>query len=641
LLQTLSGLYVRKGELGKAEKTLDRALDIERTALGQIHPNVASILTDKGMVLSRQKRCREAARAFDQARRVEHRYVSEMLPTLSDSQQLTFLNNGYVHDYAKALSLALVQADYAEVREATAVWLLNGKAVAQQALAQTMLVARDSADAAGDRRVQELLAVRSQLARLALSIPKAGQEERRQKQCDQLAERERELINALGLAGVRLTRPRPWTELADVRAKLDEGKVLVDFARFVPRNFDLDAFDQREAERYVAWVITARDGVHVVDLGPAEPIDAAVQALCQGLATAHKTISQSGEPEAERALRPALADVSRLVLKPLQTHIDKYRHWYISPDANLWRIPWEALLDGDQYLIEKHTISYLISGRDLLARPATVKKHDAPLIMADPDFDLEPKQAAELTVQLLGSAPADNQMVAALGNPQALRSASLIGRAARLPGTAAEAVAIRPKLQAYAGEEPWVYRGKNALEGVFKAWRSPKVVVLSTHGFFLEDRDTKQSGDLKLPENPLLRCGLLLAGCNERARASGKQEDGVLTGLEIVGCDLRGTELVVLSACETGLGQVRHGEGVAGLRQAFQLAGAQAVVASLWQVSDRDTAFLMSDFFDGLAKGKSKAEALREAQLARMKAHRDRDGAAHPFFWAAFTLTGR
>jgi len=137
----------------------------------------------------------------------------------------------------------------------------------------------------------------------------------------------------------------------------------------------------------------------------------------------------------------------------------------------------------------------------------------------------------------------------------------------------------------------------------------------------------------------LLQCGLAFAGCNHGT--DGQGNNGILTGEEVLGIDLRGTKLVVLSACETGLGRVRAGEGVASLRQAFQLAGAHTVVATLWSVPDSEMQQLLVLFFGNLTKGMGKAEALAQAQREFIRQQRRAtNGITHAFFWAAPTVTG-
>ncbi|MEM8600922.1 MAG: CHAT domain-containing protein, partial [Bacteroidota bacterium] len=116
----------------------------------------------------------------------------------------------------------------------------------------------------------------------------------------------------------------------------------------------------------------------------------------------------------------------------------------------------------------------------------------------------------------------------------------------------------------------------------------------------------------------------------------GQATDGIATAFELAGMDLRGTDLVVLSACETGLGEVEAGEGVLGLRRAFEMAGAETVVMSLWKVPDDATAALMGAFYGALADGRGKAEALRLA-AASVRAE---ERWAHPYWWAAFVLAG-
>jgi CHAT domain-containing protein len=172
----------------------------------------------------------------------------------------------------------------------------------------------------------------------------------------------------------------------------------------------------------------------------------------------------------------------------------------------------------------------------------------------------------------------------------------------------------------------------DAVKAAFKTARHPYVVLLSTHGFFLEDTKV---------HNPLLRCGLVFAGANQRPKGGKGEHPSILLGLEVCETELRGTDLVVLSACQTGLGDVTRGEGVGGLRQTFLLAGARTVVASLWEVPDGDTLKLMTNYFAHLAQGQPKAEALCQAQVDLLTANKKRYGSAHPFFWAAFTSTGQ
>ena len=213
---------------------------------------------------------------------------------------------------------------------------------------------------------------------------------------------------------------------------------------------------------------------------------------------------------------------------------------------------------------------------------------------------------------------------------------------APLPGTADEARALQKLLNLDANA---VLTGLDATEEKLKELHSPSILHVATHGFFLSDLDAAKSvppssvrGEAAPPspsEGPRLRSGLALAGAN--ARRSGASGDGILTAAEAALLDLRGTQLVVLSACETGLGEVQQGEGVYGLRRALVLAGAESQLVSLWKVADEKTRMLMVDYYGRLRKRDGRAAALREAQRAMIADPATR----HPYYWAAFVLVGR
>ena len=178
------------------------------------------------------------------------------------------------------------------------------------------------------------------------------------------------------------------------------------------------------------------------------------------------------------------------------------------------------------------------------------------------------------------------------------------------------------------------FKKSNATEENIKKANNPKLIHIATHGFFLSDLDMEDNENSELNSNPLFRSGVLLAGAGASRDALLSQEDGVLTAYEAMNLNLDQTELVVLSACETGLGEVRNGEGVYGLQRSFLVAGANTVLMSLWQVDDVATQQLMNAFYSFWLKGAEKHEAFRNAQLSMKEKYQV------PYFWGAFVLIG-
>ncbi len=644
------------GHRSAAEKHYREALKIGGTAAGKLHPTTLQIEGSAARFLALQAGnatgagggIEEAVGLFDEQRQGVRRYVLRTLPWLSRNEQLHYLGERYAREFSPALGLPLAYPEHPRLAELSAAWLLNGKSVAHEAMAVQTVSLRPSGNPTAAKLLADLSSVRQQLALLAMRRS-SSDESNDQSRARSLEAEESRLEREAAKINLPVHKPSPWLTVEALRRELRPKSLFVDIARL--RLLDR-ARGKYGDDHYVAWVIPPAGAkpVRVVDLGPAAAVDETVTELRKQIAAAADYLKKVGEVEAQRKVAAHLERLAQSVLRPLADDVGGIEDLVVSPDGQLWLVPWAALPLGDQMLIEKCAIRLVVSGRDLLPATAAAKAPSptSPVIFADPDYDLNPGEVKKATAAVLRGRESSDDTARAVESQRGLP------KVPRLPNTAAEALAISAAVERFA-TKPITYSDRYATEGVFKAIARPRILTLSTHGFFLPSQQVAPSAGKELSgsplrsastvegqplENPLLRCGLLLAGCNSR---TGQQagDDGILTGLEIVGVDLRGTELVVLSACETGLGDVRNGEGVAGLRQAFQLAGAESVVATLWQIPDRDSALLMSDFFDRIAKGRGRAAALREAQLARIKARRDRNGAAHPFFWAAFTLTGQ
>ena len=591
----LAVLYLLKKDPDRAEPLFNQALAVRERTFGADHPELAKTLLSYAIYLYARNQVNKAVATYARGSEINERNISLILEIGSEAQKQRYLQT--YNDRTDVVLWLRSQAQTAEADHTALLTVLRRKGQIQEVLAESTDALR--ASGAPPAAVDELRRVRAELARLVLQ--QGADTPERDAAIKRLEQRAEALEAQLSGATADRRRDRSFS-IETLQARIPAGAVLIEFFRYRP--FDPTAIrvtDRFGAPKYVAVAVRRSGPPEWVELGDADPIDSRITTYRKALGNPNRA------DVAERA-----AELSPLLTSAIQRLAGDAAQILVSPDGTLNLLPFQTLVDeSGRFLVERYDFVYLTSGRDLL-RPAPANTPGAPLIVANPAF----------------------------GRPSASTGA-LSNRFKPLPATAAEAAALASLLT-----DAQVLDGARATEAAVKQARRPAVLHIATHGFFLtgtardaaagtrgfQTSSSSSRGVARIP--PLLRSGLAFAGVNLRQRPGA--EDGILTASEAAMLDLNGTELVFLSACESGLGVVNSGESVYGLRRAFVIAGARSQVLTLWQVSDEATKTFVVEFYKEVSGGASRSAALRNAQRQALADSRRR----HPFYWAAFILSG-
>jgi len=686
-LNNLAQLYLKQGRLAEADPLYRRALRIYEKALGPENPSVATALNNLALSYDRQKRYAEAGPLFQRALDIDEKAFGPEHPSVAtdlsnfalfydhqgkyaDAEPL-FLrafdnlfyqfqyNFTYMTENDRLAFLDTVTDDFSayfsfvhrfrqkDPRLAGSMYnlLLWEKGFVVGSVADMRRLVEASGDAEAIKLLGQLSAKRTEIAAL-LNVSPPDRDSWR-KQIDKLRTEADDIEKALvarssAFAEQKKLDRATWQQVRDA---LKPGEAAVEFARF-------DYYDKGWTGNsyYAALVITrgSKDQPAYIFLGDDKQFEG------DAIAEFRHSVQTRGFDAEPTAKLPG-ANAYELIWKPLQPALAGETRIFLSADGVLNQIPLGivAALDG-KLLMEEYDLRLLSSTRDIL-RAVPPPAGSTALLIGDPVFDLTEeqqrvaiqkltipqKQAPSPTAAPSPSPSSPNQVSRDQGNSSTLP---------RLPGTGTEVRAIAGLMLQHKWKTS-VYTDDSALKSVVEQASSPRVLHLATHGFFLPDQKFKNdrlSRGESSPsefEDPMLRSGLYFSGANRalagKPSAQGL-DNGVLTAMEAGNLNLRGTQLVVLSACNTGQGDVKNGEGVFGLRRALEEAGAQVVLMSLWSVPDEETLELMSLFYARWLSGIEAHQALKEAQLEmREKVKTAHGGRDLPYYWGAFVLVGR
>jgi CHAT domain-containing protein/Tfp pilus assembly protein PilF len=599
-LNSLGWLYWRMGEYAKAEPLVKEALEICLKTFGPEHPytavqmrNLANLKLDLGEI-------EDARRLIESSYAIEIKTFSKILLFGAENQQLAYEDN-HTNPYTLFAAMGGSDSFLADA-------VLHHKGVVLDSLVEERLLAETGQQEANRDLVKQLYAKKRILAQLSLqaTAPSAKEASQRIRALEQEVEEIEDKL-ARQCTNIGQARRALTITVQQVQAAIPNDAVLVEYVRYL-RFLGRGKYEPS----YGAILLSAAAPPSWVKLGSANEIEATVNQY-------QRLVRNADDDEMAAILVKLYNEMWEPIEHAFPAHTNRV---IVSPDGQLNFLSFATLLNPEKsFLAEKYLIQYVTSGRDLLREPQPTQNKQV-LVMANPKFDTD--------IQL-ASSDVPTEGAGMLRGQEKREVEDLTFE--ELTGTQNESAQLLLKFKDW-GWQASSLTGSEASKRALLALHRPYILHLATHGFFEPEDSSSEAnwneskspttdsefGKSRFFKNPMHRSGLALAGANstiaawKRGEAPPIEEDGILTAEDVSTLDLTGTWLVSLSACDTGSGEARAGEGVMGLRRGFIEAGAQNLLMTLWPISDQVTVQIMSDFYEAAHKTGNAPEALAEVQ---------------------------
>ncbi len=586
--QELANFYRFNGNPGKALELMLKVVEQKKVMYGETHPNYTQALEDLALAQWQNNKITEAKDNYETVIGNTLNYINTFFSSLNDNEKTLYwekTNNRLQRFYSFAFVNSSADTSLSKQLYNT---LINTKGFLLSNSSKIRNIIAASDDKSLKLAYKHWLETKENLNQ-AYQLSKE-ELEKEKVNIDSLKNRVNELERELSQKSslFKESNTAQTVTYESIQKQLKQGEAAIEI---VELNEYKNGFTANG--NYLALLLTATE-LKLIDLGNVKAINEAIGAFRE------KTIDQKPENEAYA-----------ITWKLLDEQLNSINKIYLSLDGAYHQLSINALKDvNGKYLVDKYSLQFTGNTKDLLDVKQTESASKKP------------------TTAFL------------IGNPK-YGSNGVIDQ---LPGTEIEVKNITKLLTTYKVKATALF-GASATEAKVKDINSPSILHIATHGYFLADLSQVETSKVlgvdvsAAKENPLLRSGVLLANCenvfDENFHPSPNSENGILTAYEAMSLNLDKTDLVVLSACETGLGSVKQGEGVYGLQRAFLIAGAKSIIMSLWSVSDAATMELMTLFYNNYAKSGNKQQAFSDAIKQLKVKYKE------PFYWSAFVMLSK